>query len=64
MEFQKNTSKFSFGAGSIKMAGAGKASESEPVQNGTADKIKIAKTAAVAVGTAAVFLLKMKNKRK
>lgn len=65
MEFEKKTDKFSFGAGSLKTAGAGKLSEAEPVQKtGTADKKKIAKAAAVAAASAAVLLLKRKMKHK
>lgn len=64
MEFEKNTAKFSFGAGTVKTAGAGKLSDSAPVPKSTPDKKKIARTAAVAASAAAVFLLKRKTKRK
>lgn len=65
MEFEKKTDKFSFGAGSLKTAGTGKLSEAEPVQKtGTPDKKKIAKAAAVAAASTAVFLLKRKLKHK
>lgn len=64
MEFEKNSTKFSFGAGTVKAAGVGNLSDSEPVPKGAPDKKKIAKTAAVAATAAAVFLLKGKTKRK
>lgn len=64
MEFEKNTAKFSFGAGTVKTAGAGKLSDSEPVPKSATDKKKVAKTAAVAAVSTAVFLLKRKLNRK
>ncbi len=64
MEFEKNTAKFSFGAGTVKTAGAGKLSDSVPVPKSSPDKKKIAKTAAVAASATALFLIKRKAKRK
>lgn len=64
MEFEKNTANFSFGAGTIKTAGAGKLSDSEPLPKTALDKKKIAKTATLAAVSAVAILLKKKLSHK
>lgn len=64
MEYQKNTEKFSFAAGSVRAAGNGSLSEIKADEKKTSDKKKIAAAAASAAVSAAVFLLKRKLNRK
>lgn len=64
MEFQKNTTKFSFGAGSLKVAGKGKVSESQMYAKAKPDKNKIIKTVALTLVSAFMFLTKIKKKKR